>query len=221
MQDAPRYLIIDDIAAALALLTPLGRSIISDPAHEVRTAVRKHVERLRWTLISYETFAEWTVATCTKSAIHWIVLDPLLPLERLPRSTPLRLSRGSGAQRFHFQIHDSLAAFRGVEAGIVDDAASSGATLSRVGAAAAGYGAKIREIVLCATSRAAYDRALREQSTTRWKLFMDVGWVVIHLRDACPFLPFTGRRTQQPPLVLADGAFLPKLISAVRGRRSQ
>ena len=85
--------------------------------------------------------------------------------------------------------------------GVLDDAASYGRTLRYVACLAARAGCSIESVVLCGSSRAAQASVHAAMKATQWQSYIRGDWKVLHLRDGCPYLPFSGRPIGRPVLI--------------------
>ncbi len=68
---------IDDVPAALARLSPLGRELLAPSFTGVESAVLRHAELRGWAVASHASFAQWAGSVIKPSAGPWLVLDPL------------------------------------------------------------------------------------------------------------------------------------------------
>lgn len=196
-------LIIDDVCASLALMTELGRQVSSEAALQVREAVLAYAARRGWSVVPYEQFAAWALRLVNDSAHDWLVLDPLFPVPTPgSRVSRMRLSR-VGPARFDGDVL-SAQVEKGHSFGLLDDAAASGATLRHVARLVQQSGATVSTIAVCASTRMARS-ALLESAPAGWCDFIRGDWRIMHLRDGCSHLPYTGRSIDQPPLVTARG----------------
>jgi len=193
-------LIIDDVEASLSRTTALGREVLNRSACSVRKAVLDFAKRRGWTVVRHERYAAWASELMASEPRPWIVLDPLFP--RCDNDTNVihrRYSR-SASLVDGMASRPALSETRplpNAEVGLIDDAASSGFTVSQVWTDLRAAGSAVVHVALCASSRSARER-LRGRLAVRWSQFVPGDWRVIHLRDGCPYLPFSGRRLASP-----------------------
>lgn len=202
-------LVIDDSQAAAARLSPLGREVLQQSTSGIRDAVISFASRRSWSIARYASFAGWASDQLRLHEGPCVVLDPLFETQvDTDRIHRVRLSR---------QFSDT-AALRLVMADgtlpevlgsrnllIADDAAASGTTLRRMLGLVAEAGGSVGTILLCASSDGARRAIPAMSPTTRWQAYLPGDWRVVHLRDGCPFLPFSGRPVGDA-LVLNGGA---------------
>jgi hypothetical protein len=194
-------LVLDDADAALSSLTPLGRDVIGPAAAALRAAVIAFVTRRGWQVVAHGSFASWASDLVPTDPRPWLCLDPLLMAARGDGAPmQLRFSRRlDPSQGFVVsgEVPDEAHGLSG--SGLIDDAASSGTTLSRVIDALAHVGTGVGTVALCASSRTARER-LCARYHLRWKSYLPGDWRVIHLRDGFPLLPHAGRPTGLEPI---------------------
>lgn len=202
-------LIIDDIGSALSSMTLLGRAVTETGCEAIRTAVLAFALRRSWTVVSHQAYVEWAHQVLQKDGLEWCVLDPLfVPRDLGERARMVRLTRQFGAETkasHEFGFKAGGWRFSG-KLGVLDDAASSGRTLRHVTELLTRSDGSVEHIVLCASSRTARDSVRSFVQGARWTDFVLGDWRVIHLRDGCPHLPFSGRPTNQPAVADADGS---------------
>ena len=201
-------LIIDDTAGALRMMSGFGAATLKAPCDLVREAVYRFALKRRWEIVNYDTYANWALGELQASGAEWIVLDPLFrippTLDRVRAATvyrqlnstvaPTQLAAGAWPR-----ASDSFGF------GVLDDAASSGRTLESVILQARREHSMVSEVLVCASSRGALDRVKSLRPVPRWRSYLLGDWRVIHLRDGCPYLPFSGRPIEQAKVALEDG----------------
>jgi hypothetical protein len=161
----------------------------------VREAVLTYAQRRNWTVVPYESYVNWAVRVAD-SHDQLLVLDPLFPVTRLnQQAEPLRISRvGAG---YHFEVGNPVP-FRNSEGiGILDDVSSSGATLEFVLRTAQHAGNHVALFAVCASTKVARIRLQQRAPRATWREYVPGDWIILHLRDGCPYLPFAGRRVGQ------------------------
>lgn len=206
-------LIIDDVTAALGAMTDLGRAVTSEAAECVRSSVLDFAIRRDWAVVPYGAYVSWVLESVAHSDTLWLTLDPLFPISSNERIRGLRISRdfdlGATVVRPHYRFDGGSVptALQGVgpNIGVFDDAASSGGTLRRVTSLLSGVGLSVSAIRICAASRTARDVVRHIVPGAEWRALVLGDWKVIHLRDGCPYLPFSGRPSSEVPLVGSSG----------------
>jgi hypothetical protein len=207
-------LIIDDVTAAVSALAEPARSIVVSSADSVREAVLDFAVRRGWYVVHHKTFATWALQSLRSAGAPSLALDPLFPVPSpSDRIHKLRISRDydqnetAVCRRYRVTGAGLASTLQGISGDIVivDDAASSGSTILHVCGCVAACGLEVSEVFVCASSRSARDRVRQVLPAARWHALVTGDWKVIHLRDGCPYLPFSGRRSDQPPVVGANG----------------
>jgi hypothetical protein len=92
--------------------------------------------------------------------------------------------------------------------GLLDDAAASGRTLRYVTAMLEQAGKRISRFVLCASTAVARAALERSALGAQWTDFVAGDWRIMHLRDGCAHLPFSGFRTDQKVLLDSASGFV-------------
>ena len=186
-------LIIDDVNAALARMSALGRECVEESALRVRDVVLDFAAKRGWSIVPYERYSRWARELVAGSDGAWIVLDPLLPLEGLRADVlPLRASRIGAEGRPCSEAEWPVA---GHSVSILDDAAASGATLRDVARKLTDVGTNLCRVATCASSHLAHAALQPLAPRATWTDFVPGDWAVAHLRDCCPHLPFSARPT--------------------------
>jgi len=198
----PEPLIIDDIGPSLQAMTNLGRQLLDSSVGRLRNAVHGFATRRRWAVVKHSSFSAWARQVAVETGLQWLMLDPLIPATADGVWWPLRVSRvhdagktfltGSIVSGLGGRI--DLASSTGLM-GIVDDASSSGSTLRAVFQAAMASGLSIKHVLVCASTRLAREALTQTDRELRWSDHVPGDWRILHLRDGCPFLPFSGRAT--------------------------
>ena len=121
-------------------------------------------------------------------------------IDRTHRLSVTRQARLVGLSRTGLGTYDAehdwaSALYGSATVAVLDDAVGSGGTLRRVAAMAASVGCTISKFVTCASLRSSRDQLRVQLRQTRWSEYLAGDWRAVHLRDGCPYLPFTGRRT--------------------------
>jgi hypothetical protein len=208
-------LVLDDVHAAVSLMSEAGREIAGESASAIRSAVIAFCVRREWSLLNYDAYVRWGIDQIAADDRSWIVLDPLFPIEHLgDRVQRVRMTR-------LFEEHEAIVQRRYVdteiftasgelvskrEVGLLDDATASGMTLQRVMRAVRNAGGHVSRILVGASSRAARDGFRASRSACEWAEFMPGAWRTVHLRDGCPHLPYSGRPTDQGTVECDDGS---------------
>lgn len=217
-----KALIIDDIDESFGMLSALGQEILRSPLQSIRDAVYRFADRFNWPVVRHRSFAAWAEGHADEHLAHWLVLDPLfVSTETSDRYTRIRTSRRQDLSVPPIHIDPELkhlVADRPV--GIIDDAASSGRTLRAVIMAARSVGLRVSTVLLCASSRAAFQQVSSSGSISRWNEFVSGDWEVMHLRDGFPLLPFAGRPTAHAAIEVGSLSLLQIRTSSVHASGS-
>jgi len=168
--------------------------------------VLEFAERQRWTVIPHGKFVSWAATAIPRDAGTWLVLDPLLSSQPGDVNViPVRIYRA--AQSGSFEIADWKAdEIRGRDVAIVDDAAATGRTLLCMAHIASSHGARPSVFAVAAATDFARQSLAAAFPAARWLTFMRDDWSICHMRDGCPFLPFSGRNVGAPRVVANDHA---------------
>ena len=217
-----RPAIIDDVRSASAHLSALGLEVVFPAAASVRRAVLQVARARGWGVIDHSQFGAW-VHDIADNRCQWLVLDPLIAVQdSAPYAQVFRLSRVLHASEWRLELPSDQtfpASLLGRSVGFVDDAVASGSTIRRAISMAREAGAvPTRVVVACATSvgRAA---VASEGEPVAIQEYTNGGHVAVHLRDACPFLPFGGRPSAaQPAIDTPNGKVNIRLPSLTRHR---
>jgi hypothetical protein len=187
---------IDDGGSALALMSQLGQKVMQPVVALVREAVMLYAARAGWKIVSHSTFVHWAARQIDKDYL-WLVLDPLIDPEGLPANAlRLRLTRRPDADwRFDDEVPpDVKSSFSGKQIGILDDAAASGDTLTFLADSIAHEGGELSDVILCVATDRARSAVSRVAPGAAWVQMYKTPATPIHIRDACPLLPYSGRR---------------------------
>jgi hypothetical protein len=195
------YLIIDDVTPALAMMSVLGREIASPAADDVRTAIVEASAKRGWLVVDHSLFASWATDELTTDARPWLVLDPLLDVAPFtPRVRACRISRplGNGTPLLTPPVLANCesidwSAFLGQSIGMVDDAITTGRTVSRMLGETSQRGVIAGRMLVCAASRPACDMLRARAPSLQLRAYVPGDWNTLHLRDICPYLPYSGR----------------------------
>lgn len=190
------YLIVDDIAAALARLSAQGRTIVGPAVELVRDAVIAQARRSGWTIVKHEGFVEWARRILDYDSARWVVLDALFPIHATDHHIyRMRLSRwvDSASHIVERRLQASSLPAEPGSVGLLDDAAQSGRTIVQTARMLSERKQVTRRAVVLASSSLGRARAAASLPGIRWDEYVPGNWHIIHLRDACPYLPFSGR----------------------------
>jgi hypothetical protein len=194
--------VIDDVQDAIDSLTDLGLSVVAPTARRIRDAVlfscALHGDG--WHIISHSAFVQWAVAQTDQSGFS-IVLDPLFDARLLgDGAAQLNVSRVATATGVRLSVSlppDVAKSITGLPVHIIDDVAASGMTLRSVAGAINAAGGRAAAVMLCASSYRARDTVMRDIESCLWTPWAKGDCRAIHLRDACPFLPHSGKQIQK------------------------
>jgi hypothetical protein len=190
-------IVIDDVRSALNATTPFGQEVLRRSSAMVRDAVLLYAARTSWVCVSHTAFCEWAIQQMDPDYL-WLVVDPLLPMTNLPaEAIRVRATRRPGAKDWVIddEIQESIKArLGGREIGILDDAAASGDTLRFFANTVARANGQLTDVLVCASTSAA--RAVLRELVPgcSWAQLCAAPATPIHIRDACPLLPYSGRR---------------------------
>lgn len=218
-----KCLIIDDIQSALSRMTELGREVVGPSAAAIRDAVANYALRRSWVVLGHRGYVDWASAIIKDDGRAWLVLDPLFPIDALgSRVQRVRLTRvfddneavvrRKYVRGAHSELFDAARVTE--EVGLVDDAAGSGRTIRYMQGAVSQVGARITHIAVAASSRGAQESVRTAVGSPQWSQYLRGDWRVIHLRDGCPYLPYSGRPTGQAPIPCVEGGEIEVRVSA-------
>ena len=203
-RDTP--LIIDDVASACGHLTPLGASIIRPACETVRSAVREFAGSRGWTVVAHEAFSRWLQPMIGAEACA-LSLDPLLP-GAVVGIRPVRVSRVLRDAEWSIEFADDRAVTELPHDPVclIDDAVASGSTLKRACAMVHENGGSVSRVLVLASTSFGRSAILDSFPGVEWLQHASNGRFTIHLRDACPYAPFSGRpHANHPPVATACG----------------
>jgi hypothetical protein len=188
--------LIDDIAQAIALLTPRARRVIEQP---LRSAARELAMALRissWPIISYEEFVGWAAAQIQRDDLV-VVLDKLFPVNALRgTSIALDVSRCDDkgfASMPELSLADQ-AAVRCRSVKFLDDACYRADTVTSVIRQLSIPGDGANSAYFAAISARGTDRLAANGITVRSMVAVPTEWDIQHFRDFFVLLPYSGRR---------------------------
>jgi hypothetical protein len=195
--------IVDDLSVCLDNLSPLGKGVVSPSANAIRFAILQFASEQGWLVIDYAAFARWAIET-SQGGSKWFILDPLMAQStgqdgRLGR---YRVSRvGVGPSAVVQGTPTSTSNFQSLTGpvGILDDVAASGATIRYVADLIEKNGSAVAEVAVCTASEAARIAIGSRLPGATLHQYAAGPRRAIHMRDACPYVPFAGRR-------MTDGA---------------
>ena len=197
-------LVLDDLATALRLMSPLGQSLLAPMAVSITNELRTHGERMGWVMIEHDDFSKW-VDTRLKG-VRRIILDPLLPVgDNGVRVSATRYFAGQGWKCAAVLPRTRL---DGGQFALVDDAIATGDTMIEAVNKIGHRGGRITTLMTCAASTSAIGRLAESVPDAKVETFVEGNHYVIHARDACPFMPNSGRPFTVSP-VNVYGAELP------------
>lgn len=205
-------LIIDDVEQAMSRMSALGREISAQAVAPVRMAVLSFAQRRGWLVLPYAPYATWATKILAENQRSWVLLDPLLPVDTANgRVTSIRVTRGYNPRPDFLAGHITPANAIDLlpttgDVGIVDDAAASGRTLRHVAGLIEQAGGRLSRVVVCASSREAHTTMSRTTMPVEWSEYYPGDWTIIHLRDGCAHLPFSGRPAGEPRISGRAGA---------------
>lgn len=192
----PKFLILDDVESAIGQLTELGHAVVGPVARSIRESILLFAAVHGWPVVRHTSFVEWAVCQ-QENQCFTLVLDPLLS----PRAIGVR---GVSVRVTRFATPDGLkidaelpaqtrAALAGAHVTVLDDVAATGMTLRWVSELVRQVGGTVSRFVLCASTDDARSKFSQRAPVAAWSAFVAGDFQTVHLRDACPFLPFGGK----------------------------
>jgi hypothetical protein len=128
----------------------------------------------------------------------WLILDPLLSPESLNANCrSVRLSRLAGPNGWQLDgnLPGDVGPFvNGKNVGVVDDVAMTGMTGRCIASLVSEAGGVVSRFAFCASSKSAQASLCSQPAPAAYEVFVQGDFDTIHMRDACPGLPFSGRR---------------------------
>lgn len=213
MRDRP--LLVDDVQEAARHLSPLGQSVVEDACQSVRAVGRAFATARGWTVVDYSDFARWVESLPLQTGV---TLDPLFRAS-VRNVHQLRISRILYDDAWRIELRDRNGLNElgpGAEVTLIDDVAVTGSTLQMAHALIEERGAFVRRIALCGATTQARTRLESHLSGLEWLQYTEGGHGAIHLRDACPYLPFSGRPSaSHAPIVVETGQVPVRLPSII------
>lgn len=196
--------IIDDIEPTLARLTPLGQTIMSPLTNVVRDAMLEFAAARGWQVIPHMTFSEWALRRMQDDR-SWLVLDPLFSAAELgARGQIARFTRSWTRDTWGIDPgYSELGESEGIteSVGILDDSAATGMTLHLATRIANDSGARVHRFLTCTGTAFARSAMNRIAPGAEWLQFVEGESISVHMRDACPCLPFAGRGNRDQPII--------------------
>jgi hypothetical protein len=191
-----RTVVIDDIGYAVRLLAPVGQVVGTEPAYTVREAVLRFARAKGWVAVEYSEFVRWA-RRIANDGNSWLVIDRLFPRDGFgDRAVGVGLTRTLTPDGWGVAADDCTIDGDGLvtaSTGIIDDAAASGVTLTVAVNLLQSSGADPAKVVLCCASEVARRTVEMLVPGVEWHQFVTGDTRVIHLRDACSWLPYSGR----------------------------
>jgi hypothetical protein len=215
-------LILDDVDTALGHLTELGQLVVAPVARSIRTNVLMFAAVHSWPVLDYRGFVDWASAQIDSES-YWLLLDPLCCPAKLSEMV-LRARLKRVATAAGLKVEGELPAevatrISGADVTVLDDGVATGSTLCEVVRLVKSAGARVTRFVVCAarpSGRAAASAAAPDAS---WLSYTASAYKTVHLRDACPFVPFASRPiSSQPGIETPNGTVGVSLpVTAFRG----
>lgn len=200
-----QVVVIDDIGAALRRSGDQCRLVAEESARQVRDALRLAAAMRGWSLVVHEAFTVWAYEHLDGADV-WLVLDPLFEIRPgTPKLIPARFTRVLDGQTLAISDvlpDDTRTELAGASVGILDDAAVTGETLKYVATQVRDSGGQVTECLLCVSTEKARSAFESFEVEAGWRQFVGGDHLSIHMRDACPCLPFASRQTSSRKAVL-------------------
>jgi len=200
-------LIIDDVESSFSHLSEFGKEVVGPIARSIRERVLLFAAVHSWPTVKHDKFVAWAQTQMKKDEC-WLVLDPLFPLRSDGRTMqPVRFTRvaSSDGWRLDSEFDSTLREFvAGRSVSVLDDVAASGLTLRHSAGLVERSQGRVSRILVCASADAGRTAILQSTPTSDWTQFVPGDFTTVHLRDACPGLPFAGRRIRERDFVDTD-----------------
>lgn len=202
-----RALLIDDLDETAAHLSSLGRLLLRDILLNLRRTVGRHASSNGWRVMSYSSFVDWSVPFTDAS--RTLVADKLYPMSKLcgpaVRVDAHRYWVGEAAEREVSLQDEPIEMPYQCPVVLIDDAAWSGDTLRSLCRRVNAAGGKVTHIIVGAASPGAAE--LLGTTGARISVLAKVppDFDILHARDFCPWLPYSGRRVRSEAGILATG----------------
>ena len=215
-------LILDDVESALAHLTELGRTVVAPVARAIRNTIITFAAVRAWPVVDHQRFVEWATPEAADDS-RWLVLDPLCSPTRFGGNAVRARFRRIGTPEgltLHGELSESVTRLvSGCSVIVLDDAAATGTTLCEVAQQVRSAGGRVVRFLVCAAQPSGRAAALAAAPDADWFSYASGDFTTIHLRDACPFVPFASRPMWNKPAVpTANGVVEVSMpVSAFRG----
>jgi hypothetical protein len=201
--------IIDDIESSSRFLSELGKDVLIPSAQAFRQTIREAAAAKNFTIANHSKYSDW-VDDLADSRCMWLILDPLIDIESLaPYAVAARVSRVVIEGGWQVEAANPAAieeVARGKSVGVIDDATASGATIAFLGDLVQRAGGTLAHMAFCCATAQARSGLMEKFPSTQWHQFVEGGQVVVHMRDAFPYWPFSGRASAaHPPIQTAAG----------------
>jgi hypothetical protein len=202
--------IIDDLEPSLSLLSETGKAVLAPPCRWIQNVVTAVAREKGWRVVQYDGFCAWARETLA-SDDQWFVLDPLLVSGglNLGAARQVRLRRVLQGNEWVVRGLDTSAfddACTTASFALLDDVAVSGDTLEYAIEQVHRSGGQVAQIAVCVGSGVARKRIAAIAPHAEWIPFVRGDDIAIHLRDACPFIPYSGRPvSSRHPIITEHG----------------
>lgn len=189
-------LLVDDLDESAAHLFPLGRLLLDGILVELRRSLKRHASSHGWRILPYASFVDWSMAFVDADLV--LIMDKLYPASRLSSSV-IRVEAHrcwideTVEREVSIQAAPEQAALRGKVA-VVDDATWSGNTLRELCWRVNVMGGTVTHIVVGAASPQALESLWPTGAKICTLMQIPKDWDILHARDFCPWLPYSGRR---------------------------
>ena len=194
--------VINDFHASCEHLTSLGKEIVREACAPIHDLVLRVAQAKGWAVIDYYEYSDW----CQEIVRHrpHLILDPIYFQGRRSLGHTLRIVRVTDKDR---DVPESVSStgqpsdLSGKHVMIVDDAVATGSTVQHAASYLTACGATVSQVVACtitALGRAALGHAFPHAIVSQ---FVAGNVANIHMRDACPYFPFSGRPHRNYPVI--------------------
>jgi len=194
--------LIDDLDEAAARLSPFARRLLDEGLASLSKLLREHAIGNEWRILPYASFVDWSASLAGESLA--VIADKLYPTDRL-RGTALcvevhRYWIADDAERQVLVEPESQCVISaGEPVVVIDDAAWSGSTLHEVCTLANSAGGRVRQVIVGAATLHAQEMFSKTKLAFLQQVTVPEGWDILHARDFCPWLPYSGRKLRSAP----------------------
>ena len=170
--------------------------MIAPVASSIRTTTLLFAAAHGWPVVNHNRFADWAAPNDGNNT-RWLLLDPLCSQARFGTgAVRARLTRVATPQGLRVDgdlPKDASAVVHVSDVVVLDDVVASGTTLCEAVHLVEHAGGRVARFIVCAARPAGRSAALSAAPDAEWFSYTTGGFETVHLRDACPFVPFASR----------------------------